>query len=198
MRRTLISGHISETLSEKGIFEKFQKAEEYLKNINLIPVNPVQSNPFKVILWPQRLSLLISCDAIFMLSDWKQDPQAVTERFYSELTGKQIIYESSVVKSDLMILRITEAIREVTGWTPADYRINEKSIDGRGLHRGYLGRLLFSHYAVKMGFSLDEICIYFERSIRTVSQWPGKFDSEYNFNTRFRAFSEKLDFVLLK
>ncbi len=150
--RIYISGQLTDTLTEEANL-KYNRAEEYLSGIGRSPVNPLKLNPCNLISWPLRLEILSGCNSIFMLSDWKEDPRSITERFFSEITGKEILYQDTIEKSDVKILRINEAIREITGWIPSDYRVNEKGIDGRGRHKGYPGRLLFSYHAFILGMS---------------------------------------------
>ncbi|HEX2920903.1 MAG TPA: DUF4406 domain-containing protein [Bacteroidales bacterium] len=190
--KTFISGQI-ETPSE-DIRLKFQKAEDYLKSIGRFPLNPLKM--------PQenRFYHLQSCKSIYLLDSWIHSPEAMAEKYYSELTGKEIIYESNArnqEKINLKILKITEVIKEVAGWEPEQYLSHEKGPKGlKSQNRGYLGRLLFAVESLDAGMDLDEVCKYVGRDKTTVMCYPQKYENEFRFNARFRKIAEKVDKLL--
>ncbi len=82
--RTYISGKIT-GLDITVAKNNFKEAEESLKQIDLIPVNPMEIVPEnKDFKWEDYMLAdikeLFNCEAIFMLSNWKDSKGARIER----------------------------------------------------------------------------------------------------------------------
>jgi hypothetical protein len=77
--------------------EKFTKAEFILKKKGYSPINPLRlvdpstnwQNSMKIC-----IRLLLDCDAIYLLQDWKKSKGAKIEFAIAKLTGLKIIHEN--------------------------------------------------------------------------------------------------------
>lgn len=76
---------------------KFAKAEKQLANQGHSVMNPaVLPDGFKYDeYFPICFAMISTCDAIFLMRDWKDSAGAIRERTYAELSGKRIIEEGS-------------------------------------------------------------------------------------------------------
>ena len=95
--RIYISGPVTglDPYYVKGLFTI---AENKLKNEGLRPVSPIRYIAIDRE-WRQAmgiaLSLLISCEGIYMLPGWEKSEGATCELFYALITGKDIYFENS-------------------------------------------------------------------------------------------------------
>ena len=76
---------------------KFGTAQKFLEDKGYEVVNPLEVvNDWKMP-WDQAMELCIEalskCDAIYMLSDWKDSKGALTEHEYAEFNNIQIQYQ---------------------------------------------------------------------------------------------------------
>lgn len=98
MKKIYISGKISGLLISEYI-SKFEKVEKHLKAIGWNPVNPCNLGIPDHYNTTQSLPICIKelekCDAIFMLSDWRDSVGAIIEHNTAKHLGIIIFYESS-------------------------------------------------------------------------------------------------------
>lgn len=114
-KRVYISGKIGERVITEATRRKFAKAEEMLKAIGYDTFNPTgqewqehlhkkylldkeeQPNGEKVGFYAyallRDLMVLATCDAIYVLEDWKRSGGARTEYEYALATGKKMLFQ---------------------------------------------------------------------------------------------------------
>ncbi len=94
--RIYISGKMT-GLDKKEYMQKFNTAEKRLKSKGYEVINPVTVAAYGLDYEKSMavdLILLGSCDAIYMLDNWKESKGAKTERNHAMSKGIDIIYES--------------------------------------------------------------------------------------------------------
>jgi hypothetical protein len=190
---TYISGLIGTLTDEVKV--KFEAAEEYLKEINHTPINPLKINTYRLAIWPDRLLVLADCHSIFLLSDWLQSEESRMEKYYCEVTGKDIIFQSRMendhyagAKIEYEVNRISGAIHEVTGMSLEDYA------DGPRTEPKYFCRVLFSIQCKRGGIDPEDIAFrYIQRDRTTILHYLKKYPDELKFNPKFREIAEKVN-----
>ena len=117
-----ISGKIS-GLPPEQTQRKFSDAADLLHNLDCEPVNPFQigvshSNAS----WKQHMirdiELLMHCDGILLLDDWKESKGARIEKKIADEMGLIILHESScrmIEQEQNILIRVKKAIKSVTG-----------------------------------------------------------------------------------
>lgn len=92
--KVYISGAIT---GDSNYKEKFQKAKKDLEANGYRAVNPAEFELPEGATWEdymkQDLALLLNCDGIYMLKDWKQSRGARIEQFLAQELHLQILYE---------------------------------------------------------------------------------------------------------
>ena len=85
-----------------GFAEKFARAEENLKALGAIPMNPaVLSKGFSQEDYLKVCFRMIDvCDCVFMLDNWKDSKGANKEFLYAYDNGKPILYEEEIFPSN--------------------------------------------------------------------------------------------------
>ena len=87
-------------MTKEDYLEKFSNAEEYLEKLGFDVVNPstVDSDiiPYNDLLWAD-LRILMSCDAIYMLDNWKNSKGAKAEYYFADAIGLEILFENEVI-----------------------------------------------------------------------------------------------------
>lgn len=98
-KRIYISGKMS-GMAKEDYQKKFSNAEEYLEKLGFDVVNPSTVNsdiiPYNDLLWAD-LRILMSCDAIYMLDNWKFSKGATAEYYFANAIGLDILFENEVI-----------------------------------------------------------------------------------------------------
>ena len=104
--RIYLSGPVT-SIGEAEACKNFQKAEDELRYLNYITVNPMK---MRLCVWIARhfgkkgymLCLLIElcymalrCDTIYMLADWQLSPGARAEKALADALGMPVIFQLS-------------------------------------------------------------------------------------------------------
>ena len=191
--RVYISGNTAGlSVHDKGT--KFHEAEIYLKKLKHEPVNPLKINSNVIASLPDRLGVLADCEAIFLLSGWPLDKEALIEKYYSTITGKEILFESRLEEENkrsneemLLVSRINGAIEEVTGLTFEQYTEDDRRPEG------FFARMLFSVHCEKAGINSKRIIHHIPRDKTTILYYLNKYSDEYKYNSSFRETAEKVN-----
>jgi len=177
---------------------RFEDAEAYLTKNNHSPVNPFNCSTLS-----SRIELLSNCDAIFLLTDWLSCNDSRIEKYYADITGKLIMFESRIeeenkqtYKEEIIISRIKGAIQEVTGLAFEQYAKDER-IPGKRLHKcrpvGYFCRMIFSIQCEKAGIKAKRITRYIPRHYTSILHYLSGYKSEYDFNKEFRTMADSVN-----
>lgn len=95
--KVYISGKIS-GLPHQDAYDKFEKAENDVKEMGFEPINPMKICPFNPD-WSwddymvEDIKALFKCKAIYMLKDWGDSKGARIERSIAQEMGIRIIYQ---------------------------------------------------------------------------------------------------------
>lgn len=192
--RIYISGLITE---DAGIL--FDEAECLLKDLNHVPINPLKINSYQLAPWPVRLELLSSCEAIFLLNDFTQSKESIIEKYFSEVTGKEIMFQSLVEENISrecferpLIARVTGAIQSVTGKKFDQYREENRKPEV------FYPRIIFSHECNINGLPEERIAHYLGRDVTTIKHQLKKYDDNYGFVKEFRIDAEDVNLILTR
>jgi len=168
----------------------FQKAESDLFKLYYTPVNPFSINPGTLVSWPVLLEILSGCDAIFLLRGWMESDQSRLEKYYCEVTGKPILFQSKIEKDHYLsskiqsqVTIIKEAIQEVSGLAFDDYR------DGPRNDPGFFARMIFVMECKRAGISPQMIKSFINRKRTTILHYIAKYPDECKYNPTFREMA---------
>ena len=193
--RTYITGQLEPFT--KDVKDKFDDAENYLLKMNLVPINPLKINAYQLAPWSVRFEMLSTCDAIYLLCDFIHNQESVMEKYYCEMTGKKIIFQSQVNEDSSrecferpLIARVTGAIESVTGKKFSDYREENRKPEVS------YPRMIFSYECLKRELPIDRIAYYLNRDITTIKHQLKKYEDNHGFVRDFRAMAEKVDKIL--
>lgn len=193
--KTYISGNMT-GLTLEELQSKFNAAAAYLKSIGLDPVLPFKNG--ELIPWSIRLLTYgTECDSIFLLSDWLESYESMTEKFYAGVTGKKILFQSKLDAEGLLkeqteeaVFHITSAIEEVMGMNLKQY------FDGRRTPDEHFARMIFSYQCWKAGIPSKVVTLYINRDEATIWRHLRKYPGEYKYNASFREKAKQIDDLL--
>lgn len=194
MNKVYISGQIS-GLEYKQAKEKFESAEILLESIGLQPINPMKNGLPIDSEWEQHMvrdiEMLLECDAIMMLDNWRESKGAKIEQFIAEQKGLTIMYESFISTENNRLKVLKDAIEEVTGMSFEKYTCGGASRDG------YLAKMIFTRYCIhKFNISMREIPKILNRSYTNVTRYINNYENEIRYNKRFREMAEKVEIIM--
>jgi hypothetical protein len=96
MAKVYISGKIT-GLDYQDAFNNFEKAEQEIKDLGGVPINPMKiehkENPDWFDYMENDLAALLRCDGIYMLNDWGNSKGARIERAVALELGLSIVYQ---------------------------------------------------------------------------------------------------------
>ena len=190
-----ISGKIT-GLPFPEVKAKFQAVQDFLEDLDFEVVNPINNGLTKDDTWEQHMvkdiELLLSCDAIYLLDNWIDSTGAGIEYDIAVRTGKDIWFESRIVRNQRMVLRIQHAIHEVTGMKFNEYTTKSRKRDG------FFARMLFVYHCRQGRMKLTNIAKYVHRDHTSMLYLLKKYDDEIKYNPAFRELARKVDNILNK
>lgn len=182
-----ISGKITgmcEVESEK----KFSGAEELLNALGLKPINPLKNGLPRSASWNDHMArdiqILSTCEAIFMLDNWRESKGARIEYEFAVGAGKDVLFEKQLSDSN-QIETLVSAIHEVTGLS------FEQLSDKNRKQNTFYARMIFAFNCE--GMSHDSIAKLLKRDRCTISHYISKYSDEKQFNPTFRELAEKVE-----
>lgn len=196
--RIYISGKIS-GLPYKEAEQRFEDAEALLTELGFEVINPLKNGLAAHEEWIKHLckdiELLHSCDAIYMMDNWVTSTRADIEHYIAVRTKKDILYESNVIvrtKDDEAILRIQNAIHEVTGLRFNQYITKSRKRDG------VFARMIFVYHCRKRKMKLIQIAKYVHRDHSSMLHLLKKYDDDFKYNPQFREMATRVNNILNK
>ena len=180
-----ISGAIS-GLPRQDVEKKFNDAELLLLARGYEVVSPLKKGIPYDAPWEVHVAidilLLISCDSMYLLPDWKYSKGATLEKNIAELLGKNMIYEETTV-----FVELKQAISEVMG-------IPFYDITGGSRKRNIVfARMIYSHLCNKQGESITNIATEMKHDHSTILYYLKKYSEDYKYNKKFREVADEVN-----
>lgn len=195
-KRAYISGKTT-SVPLKELQSKFKKAELYLQNIGMLPVNPLNNscneNQSKREHLIKDLELLLKSDCILILNKWIDSKQSEIELKIAEEYDIPIIFESNDFINNYKANKIKDAIKKVLGLSFEDYITKSRN------QNLFYARMIFIHHcreSEKMG--LAEIAKILNRNHTTMLHALNTYKNEIKYNASFRENVSKINLILTK
>lgn len=192
--RVYISGRIT-GLNDKLVERKFRAAETLLKDLGFEPVNPLKNGLDSSHTWEEHMTkdieMLMPCDAIFMLDNWKLSRGARIEYNIARETGKKLLFETLFMGDHKVgVSDIQSAILEVTGLTLKEYSSKRRHRDA------FYARMIFIYHAEKAGINMKVISQLTSRDRATVMYHLKKYHMDYRYDRTFRALAKRVSEII--
>ena len=191
--KVYISGQIS-GLEYEDARARFDKAEDFLKDIGVDAVNPMDNGLPEESTWIQHLckdlELLNDCSHIYMIDGWQLSRGACIEYDFAVRTGKMVLFESSIVRDRCITLRVESAVHEVTGLRLCDYSVSGRTRDG------FFARMMFAHHCQLENMTLSDIGSFINRERTSVTRTLNDYNKEFKYNALFRSMAERVNEIL--
>ena len=191
--RIYVSGKIS-GLPYEDVKTRFDDCQELLESIGFEVINPITMGLRQEATWEQHMvkdiELLLSCDAIYMMDNWMDSTGAGIEYDIAMRTGKDIWFESNIVRDNAKVMRIQNAIHEVTGLKFSDYITKSRKRDG------FYARMIFVYHCRAMKMKLTKIAKYVHRDHSSMLHLLRKYEDDFRFNVQFRELATRVNNIL--
>jgi phenolic acid decarboxylase len=188
--KVYIAGKIS-GLPSGEVEQKFSHAEWLLEDIGVEPVNPLKNGLNRSCSWNQHIArdvaLLLECDGILMLTDWKDSKGASIEYFIANKQEMTVLFESVIAREHEVVTKIQDAIYEVTGMSFDDY-----SIKGRYRDR-FFARVVFAHHCHMNNI---DVIRYINRDRTVIYHYLKTYRNEMKVNSEFRDMATRVADIL--
>lgn len=188
-----ISGKIS-GLPYDEVQERFNSAEDLLNEIGFDVVNPLKNGLEQERSWNEHLckdiEMLLPCDAIYMMDNWVDSTGASIEYDIAMRMKKDVWFESNVVRNNLVVLQIQNAIHEVTGLKFNEYITKSRKRDG------FYARMIFVYHCRQHKMKLVKIAEYVHRDHSTMLHLLKKYQDDFTYNPQFRDIATKVNNIL--
>ncbi|KAA6303163.1 MAG: Chromosomal replication initiator protein DnaA [Candidatus Ordinivivax streblomastigis] len=190
MKKIYISGAIT-GLPFNEVQAKFAAAEEKMSAEGYEVVSPLKTGIPYNFPWESHIAmdivLLIGCEAVYLLSDWNISKGATLEKNIAELTGKEIIYETTPAFTELK-----QAISEVM-------RVSFYEIAGHSRKLNIvLARFLYCHLCKNEDIKITDLAVELNKNHSTIIYYLKKYQEEYKTNKQFRIISDKVEEIINK
>ncbi len=190
-----ISGKIT-GLPLVDVIAKFEDAEMLLKDLGLEVVNPTKNGLSFNESWEKHIvrdiENLLECDAIYMLEGWNNSVGAGIEYDIAMRLGKDICFESTILRNQNYVLQIQNAIHEVTGMSFNEYTTKSRKRDG------FFARMIFVYHCRKNKMRLTNIAKYIRRDHTSMLHMLNKYNDEIKYNSYFRELAQRVESILNK
>lgn len=191
--RIYISGKIT-GLPQDEARQKFADAQALLDEIGFEAVNPMEQGLPADATWEQHMvkdfELLLSCDAIYMMDNWIDSKGAQIEYDVANRLGKDVWFESNVRRDNAIVMRIQNAIHEVTGLQFNEYITKSRKRDG------FFARMLFVYHCRCQKMKLTQIAKYVHRDHSSMLHLLHKYEDDFNHTPQFRDMAIRVNNIL--
>jgi hypothetical protein len=183
-------------LPPKDMKEKFQSAQNLLQEIGFDVVNPLNNGLSLNDDWKKHLvrniENLLPCDAIYLLDNWMDSVGASIQYDMALRMKKDIWFESQLVRNQNIVLKIQNAIHEVTGMTLGEYTTKSRKRDA------FFSRMIFAYHCRKNQMKQKDIAAYIHRDRSLMTYLLRKYEDETKYNPQFRVLAERVNDILNK
>ena len=189
MTKIYISGKIT-GLPFPEVKAKFQRMEELLEELGIMPVSPLRNGLTDKHTWNEHMikdvEILLGCDGILMLDDWESSDGAMIERYIAEKKGMDIWYEVPFIEKQKIVSNIKTAIYETTRLSFKDYATKSRKRDV------FFARMLFAKQCSNV-MKPTEVAKLISRDRTTVLHLLKVYDNETRYNPYFRQLATSVD-----
>lgn len=193
-KKVYISGKTS-SIDIEEVKIKFKKAESYLIERGMKPVNPLKNgcneNHSQKEHLIKDLEMLLNSDSILVLDEWIDSRQSEIELKIAEKYGISIIFEHNADMNMHKIQNIKFAIKEVMG---LDFSVYTTKSRNQKLFYARIILMNFCREREKM--SLHDIAKLINRDYTTILHGLKTFKNELKYNIAFRENVSKIDSIL--
>lgn len=188
--RIYISGKTT-GLNHADVLKNFNNAQNLLESLGFEVVNPLNNGLYQAHTWRQHIvrnvELLLPCEAIYMLENWIDSIGAGIEYDIAIRTSKNVWFETNFVRNQKNVLKIQNAIHEVTGM-----KFNEYTTKGRK-RDAVFARMIFTHHCHANSIDMMQ---YIFRNRTMIYHYLKKYDDEKRYNPNFRILAQRVDDIL--
>jgi len=188
-----ISGKIS-GLPFDEVKATFQEKQNKLERLGFEVFNPTQNGLPQSNTWEQHMAhdidSLFQCDAIYMLEDWENSKGARIENYIATITGKDVYFESYTEEIKNVILRIQNAILQITGMNLSEYSAKSRK------RERFFSRMLFAYHCRRNFMTLKEIGWYVKRDHTSIVYMLKKYPNEIKYNKNFKNIAKRVEDIL--
>lgn len=176
--------------------ERFADAQAFLDEIGFEAVNPMEKGLSDDLPWEQHMvkdiELLFSCDAIYMMDNWMESKGAQIEYDIANRLGKDVWFESNVRRENKEVMRIQNAIHEVTGMRFGEYITKSRKRDG------FYSRMIFVYHCRRAKMKLTQIAKFVHRDHSSMLHLLNKYEDDFRYNPQFREMAIRVNDILNK
>lgn len=173
---------------------KFADAQALLEEIGFEVVNPMEKGLSPDATWEQHMvkdfEFLLSCDAIYMMDNWIGSKGSSIEYDAATRLEKDIWFESKVCRENKEVMRIQNAIHEVTGMQFHEYITKSRKRDG------FFARMLFVYHCRRAKMKLTQIAKYVHRDHSSMLHLLNKYEDDFRYNPQFRDMATRVNNIL--
>ncbi|NDV63777.1 DUF4406 domain-containing protein [Bacteroides sp. 224] len=182
-----ISGKIA-GLPINEVETKFQQAESLLEKFGGKVANPLKNRQTKEPPYNENMirgiEMLMECDSVLMLDNWRESTIARIEYDIAIRLGKNIYFESNIAYSHKVVLQIQEAIHEVMGLRFDEYTTKSRKNDV------FFARMMFVYHCHKNNVNPIQ---YIHRDRTMIYHYLERYDDEVKYNPSFRKLAQMVD-----
>lgn len=176
--------------------QRFDDAQALLEEIGFEAVNPMEKGLPADATWEQHMvkdfELLLTCSAIYMLDGWMNSTGAQIEYDAARHLGFDFLFESNVRSDNTAVMRIQNAIHEVTGMQFNEYTTKSRRCGG------VFARMLFTYHCRKLNMTLTQIAGCIHRDHTSVLYFLRRYEDDFRYNPRFRDMATRVNDILNK
>lgn len=174
--------------------QRFEDAAVFLAEIGFDPVNPLNNGLESSAMWKEHMvadiRLLLDCDAIFMMDNWIESRGASIEYDIANRLNMDVWFESNIRRENRAVLRIQNAIHEVTG-----LRLNQYATKSRKRDCFY-ARMLFVYHCRRLKMTLTQIAKRVHRDHSSMLHLLNKYEDDFRYNPQFRDMATRVNNIL--
>lgn len=185
-----ISGKIT-GLPLPEVRQRFADAAALLDAIGFEAVNPLNNGLEAGAGWKEHMTadirMLLDCDAIYMMDNWMESKGASIEYDIANRLNMDVWFESDIRRENQAVLRIQNAIHEVTG-----LRFNQYTTKCRKREH-FFARMLFVYHCRQLKMTLTQIAKHVHRDHSSMLHFLRKYDDDFKYNPQFREMATKIN-----
>ena len=174
--------------------QRFADSADFLNEIGFEAVNPLNNGLDDKATWKEHMvadiAMLLDCEAIYMMDNWIESRGASIEYDIANRLNLDVWFESNIKRENQAVLRIQNAIHEVTGLRLNQYATKSRKRDS------FYARMLFVYHCRRLKMTLTQIAKHVHRDHSSMLHFLRKYDDDFKFNPQFRELAEKVNQLL--